>query len=62
MLFTKLVDKLYSLKWITSAVADEAKKEYNLLLDAVQHEHRDAFIGFDVKKKVGRLSFLVLSW
>ena len=48
--FTKLIDKLYSCKWISSSVGDEAKKEYDVFLDAAQHEHKDAFLSFSFKK------------
>ena len=47
--FTKLIDKLYSCKWISSSVGDEAKKEY-VFLDTAQHEHKDAFLSFSFKK------------
>ena len=46
-----MVDKLYSGKWISSVAADEAKKEYDLLLDAAQQEHKDAFLTFDYRKE-----------
>ena len=49
--FISLVDKLYSGKWISSVAADEVKKEYDLLLDATQQEHKDAFLTFDYRKE-----------
>ena len=36
--FTSLVDKLYAEKWISSNSADEAKKEYDMFLDTIQHD------------------------
>ena len=44
--FTKLIDKPYSCKWISSSVGDEAKKEYDVFLDTAQHEHKDAYLSF----------------
>ena len=49
--FISLVDKLYSGKSISSVAADEAKKEYDFLLDAAQQEHKDAFLTFDYRKE-----------
>ena len=49
--FTSLVDKLYVGKWISAKDADNAKREYDIFLDAVQHEHKDEFLTFDIKTK-----------
>ena len=48
--FNRLVDKLYTVEWITAKGADGAKKEYFKFITAVQNEHKDAFLTFDENK------------
>ena len=50
--FCRLVDKLYAGHWIPSKTADLAKKEFAVLLKAVNSEHKDAFPTFNQKKKM----------
>ena len=47
--FTRLADGLFSLKFITSAVADNAKFQYNQLLKNEVVRNQDKFLEFDFK-------------
>ena len=48
--FRALADKLFSLKKISSDVADQAKNQYDELLNLVKYEKSDEFHKFDFKK------------
>ena len=47
--FRGVADKLYTLKAITSNVADNAKNQYSDLLKIVKYEQNDAFVKFGYK-------------
>ena len=48
--FRALADKLFSLKKISSDVADQAKNQYDKLMNLVKYEKNDEFCNFDFKK------------
>ena len=48
--FSTLVEKLYGGRWISSKVADLAKKEYDTLMKAAHGEHKDSFLTFKWKE------------
>ena len=48
--FRVLADKLFSLKKISSDVADQAKNQYDKLMNLVKYEKNDEFCNFDFKK------------
>ena len=49
--FRALADKLFSLKKITSDVAEQAKNQYDELLNLVKNEKNDEFCNFDFNKE-----------
>ena len=49
--FRALADKLFTLKKITSDVAEQAKNRYDELLNLVKYEKNDEFCNFDFNKE-----------
>ena len=49
--FRALADKLFTLKKITSDVAEQAKNQYDELLNLVKYEKNDEFCNFDFNKE-----------